>query len=703
MRRFRAVHVLVLLFCLHAGIRADTLYLKEGEQYLGRLKEMTADTVVFGTREGERTLPKCDILRIQLQRARMFDEVETADQITDPDLKACIANQPSEADFPADGSLTLLERLTYDLTEPGVVKETHRTISKVLEQRGEDVATNSVWYFEDTDTPEIDFALTVAPDGRVLHLSDAALKNESTYARLPDYRRLARFRFACKEPRPGNILDVQYTVTRKRGTLLDPFYAGILFRGNEPILRKEVIVIVPADKEDQVVAQLTGPEVIGAAREESGGLVRLVWTLTEPQPGIRDEPLMPPKKQFVPALTLGQAGTWDEVAAAYAEALDAIPPLPEDLAVKAVELADEGGAQAIHDFLARDIRTASVPHWHFRITPYPPEETAKRGLANELDKNVLYMEMLEAAAIECELALVCGRSRGPLSEGVPSLRAFDRSAVYLTKKGVFSNASSDRLAFGTLPGELQGAPALVVTADGGALTRTSLSRPEEELDATRFEAALEADGRLDIVVTYSGQGNSGSWMRGWKDLNEQDLRNIVQQVASGLHPAAVLEDYETTDLADLTVNPALTMHCAIPDYAVKAGDELMLFNLPAVSYDAGQVGRPTREHDLKWGHVGREATEGVIRLPKGFKVHSMPQNAAFDSPTVSYKAKLKKRWGKLKFNDTYDLKVHEAPRDAYGDYKKCLELRAEIPRQRIILTRKGKRARQEVGVKRREL
>ena len=65
------------------------------------------------------------------------------------------------------------------------MKETVRHIALIPQQRGEDVATTNVWYFEATDAPRVDFALTVTPEGRVLHLSDAALKSESIYSRLP--------------------------------------------------------------------------------------------------------------------------------------------------------------------------------------------------------------------------------------------------------------------------------------------------------------------------------------------------------------------------------------------------------------------------------------------------------------------------------------------------------------------------------------
>jgi len=403
-----------------------------------------------------------------------------------------------------------------------------RMITKVLRQRGEDVATTNIWYFEDTDVPRIDFALTVTPDGRVLHLSDAALKNESIYARFPDYRRLARFRFACKEPRPGSILDVQYTVTRKRGGPLEPFYAEELFRLGQPILAKEVVVLVPQADASRIAAELTGPDVVKVTSEMNGGMVRLAWRLAEPQRGIVPEPLMPPKEEFVPMLVIGEAATWEAIAQAYAEALAELHTLPQDLAEKAVSLDTENGPEAVHNFIARAVRTAPVPHLNYRILPHLPEESFRRSLANELDKNFLYFKMLEAAGIPCAFALVRGRNQGSLVDAVPSLHAFNRSAVYLKKDGRFATVASDVLPFGALPGAMHSAPALIIEAGAGTLTTTQQPRPEDELDATRFEAVLDANGALVLEVTYSGTANVGVWMRNLKDADEQELRNILR-------------------------------------------------------------------------------------------------------------------------------------------------------------------------------
>jgi len=697
-RRF-AISLWLIVLGAALAARADTLYLRGAEEELGRLKEMTDDAVVFEGRDGEMVLDKAEVLRIQLQRARAFDEVETVDQIEDPDLAGCVENQPSEADFPADGSVTLLERKTYDLTEPGVVRSTTRTISKVLQQRGEGIATKSVWYFEDTDSPEVDFALTVTPDGRVLHLSDAALKVESIYARFPDYRRLSRYRFACKEPRPGSILDVQFTVTRKRDPVLEPFYGEALFRNDSPILRKEVRVLLPGNDAEAgwrrwISAEINGPALAGGCLgmsepERSGDGIELVWRLDEPQAGIVGEPLMPPKRAFVPALTVAARITWDAIAAAYAEALARVPPVTEELRAKAAELFEAGGVEAIHNHVARNVRTAPIPHLAFSMTPSPPAEVAQRGLANELDKSFLYLRLLEAAGVECVFALVRDRNEGPIAEGVPSIRAFNRSAVYLVKTKRFSNVSSDRLGFDALPANLQDVPALLIRPGESHLTRTQQARPEDELDSTTFEAVLDADGDLELSVTYTAEGNNAAWMRGLKDLDDSQLRNQLEQIAGYLHPAARLEDYRAADFADLAVTPSLTLECAIPGYSVKAGDDLMLFDIPAVHYEAGDVGRPAREHALFWAHVWRDTTTGVVRLPDGYKVYALPDGAKFDSATVAYKARLKKRRGAIRFEDTFDLKVPEAPSEAYADYKQCKELRADLGRKRIILVQKG--------------
>ncbi|HOZ47570.1 MAG TPA: DUF3857 domain-containing protein [Candidatus Hydrogenedentes bacterium] len=686
-RRRLTVFLGVLVVAWGLWASGDTIFYREGEQEPGRLLGMTATDVTFEGAAGVKTVAKVDVTQIQLQRARPFDGIDRADAITDPDLKACLASQPSAEDFPADGSVVLLERQTYDLTEAGVVRDTTRRICKVLRQRGEDMASNNVWYFEDTDSPSIDFALTVTPDGRVLHLSDSALKNESTFAELPDYRRLARFRFACKEPRPGSLLDVQYTVLRKPTDPLEAFYACESFQGSEPILRKAIIVLVREGEEGRVAAHLRGPLVVDSAREVHDGVVRLTWTLRGPQPGIVPEPAMPPAQAFVPMLSLAESTDWEAIGRTYADALASLPPLPPALAEQAIALDSAGGASAIHDFVARNVRTVSVPHLYARMTPHAPEDTLRRGLANELDKNFLYFSLLKAASIPSAFALVRSRNAGPLDDAVPSVRWFDASAVYVASDDVYTTAVSDELPFAVLPGVMHGAPALRIDAGGGLLTLTQSPSPETEVEMTRFDAAVDDDGNLELSVTYEASGNAATWMRGLKDADAQALRNTLEQIAASLHPRARLGEYSTSDLADLGTGPEITVRCSVPGYAVKAGESLMMFDVPTLAYAASDVGRPTREHDLFWNSVARDSTRGAIRLPEGFHVHSMPESVQFESAVVAYVAQVKADEGAVFFEDAYTLRVHEAPASAYGELKACKELRAKLPRQRVILTR----------------
>lgn len=684
---YRSAAMATMAVLTTAAGMADTLYLRAGEQEPGRLVAITKNEVRFEGTGGVRTWRKADVLKIQLQRARTFDDVQTAAAIADPDLRACLDGQPGPADFPSAASVTLLYRHTYDLTQPAVLTNTVRRITKVMQQRGEEAATASVFYFEDTDAPNIDYALTVTEDGRVLHLSDDAIKNESLFASFPDYRRLARFRFACKEPRPGSVFDVQHTVARKRGDPLEPFYADVVFRAEQPILRQEVVVLVREGDESRVASELSGPAVVASKREVADGVVRLTWTLSQPQQGVIPEPLMPPVEAFAPRLTLGESASWEEVGQGYGGALTALPALPAELIEKAIALDAEGGPRAIHDFIARTVRTAPVPHGAYRPLPHAAGDTYQRGVANELDKNYLYYKMLEAANVPCSFALVRGRDRGPLPEGVAALRGFDRSAVYVKAGGRYEVTESDVLPFGAMPDGMYEAPALSVDAKGSMLTATQAARPEDELAAAQFDATLDEAGNLALRLTYSGSANMGAWMRSLKNMDAEKLRNTMQQIANRVHPAAKLIDYTTSDLAALDTPALVTLQCTIPGYAVRAGDDLMLFTLPALAYDASEVGRPVRGQDLFWDHVVCEEKQGTIRIPSGYRVYSIPDKAHFDSPVAAYDASVSVEDGTVRFSDQYALRVQDAPADAYGEYKACKELRAGIPRQRVILTR----------------
>ena len=80
MTRNRFIVGVVLATVAAALAAADTLYLRDGEQHPGALKKMSVDRVWFETPEGVLEYPKTDVLKVQLQRARQYDEVETVGQ-----------------------------------------------------------------------------------------------------------------------------------------------------------------------------------------------------------------------------------------------------------------------------------------------------------------------------------------------------------------------------------------------------------------------------------------------------------------------------------------------------------------------------------------------------------------------------------------------------------------------------------------------
>lgn len=679
----------VVCALISAAAFADTLYLHGGEEAQGLLKEVTNGEIVFEGRDGVKTWKKAEVIRVQLQQPRQFDEVERIEQGADPELKACFAHQPGADDFGADGAVILLQRHLYDLTAPGTLRETKRTIVKVLQQRGENNGTRAVWYFEDTDTARIDFALTLTPDGRILHLSDAALKDESIYASFPDYRRLSRLRFACKEPRAGSILDVQHTLDRRLVQPMESFYTEELFGESSPVLRKEVIVLIPAAREGELAAAISMPEALEASREVTGDVVKLTWRLVKPQAGLVEEPLMPPLRAIVPALTLAEKKTWQAVAAEYMTELDKLAPLSAEMKEKAVVMARKGGARAIYNYVTRDIRNAPVPHPHYVATPHAADESIRRGFANELDKNYLICTLLKAANIECALALVRGRYQGAIAEEAPSVRAFNRSAVYLPAEKLFVNTGSDLIEFGAMAGELYDAPALIMAPDTRGLIQTQTAPLDVERDETEFEAALDAEGNLEMTLRHQSSGDTGGWMRALKNMDQEALQNYLRQIAANLHPAAELTGFTAGDYADLSVMPVLEMKVRVPGYAMKAGEDLMLFHVPGVEYSASDVGRPTRLHDLFFEHGVRAVTRGLVRIPKEYKLYNVPEGVSATSDIADYRARLEKDGKRaLRFEDEFVLKVPEAPKGAYGPYKAVREQRANLSRQRVVLMRK---------------
>ena len=677
-----------------AAAGADVLYTRDGEEYVGRLETIKAGKVTLTNEAGQtRTFDASKVQRVELGRSRAGDHWRRLADIDDPVLLSAIKSAPDAKDHPQSGYITLYQESVARLNADGSAHITRRTIRKVFKERGKSVANKATYYLADNTRAAIDFGRTVTPDGRVFALLESAIQDGSAYPSYPEYQNLNRQQAALRKVRPGAIVDFQVSLHRAKTDLTHPFLITGLFGGEEPVLRKVVRITVPpgrpclhqADRAFRVVEDVV---------DRADGSREYLWTAADLS-ALERENNMPARQDIWPRLVFAPAAKWDDLARAYAALLSPLMKVNAALAAHVKALvkdcaADAERARAIHTFLVKDVRTIPVSFDAHRFVPtHDVNAVFEKRCGNDLEKSLLAEAMLRQAGLRANLCLVRSQGQGELAESVPSLGHFSDCLVRLRlgDEPVFLQVTDDQMPLGTIPGRLQNVRALVVDERAPALARTPLAPGEKEGAEYATDVAVGADGSLDVRETTQCYGQTAAGVRGLKELKDEELKRHFQERVARIHTQAELLSYKLSDLTDLAKPVTVDLHYKLIDYAVRAGDDLMIFRCPNLRYSARAVGKPTRVHGLDWTTRDSLAHRYTLRLPAGLKVRHLPKPVKYECPTMRYQGRYTHSGRSVTFEDEYRRDCVAAPRTAYAAYKEGIETRARFAREWIVLER----------------
>ncbi len=693
----RRVLYLALIPAVAIGTTAgnDVLYLLDGHEHVGQLLSVTPDEVIFQLDgdDAPTTFAQARVQRIDLSKRRVGDEITNVDQLDDPLLQRLIEDQPLKVFYPDSGYVTLYRVRDYTLDEDGSYTCRERRVEKILLERGKSRANVARYFKKGEQTLDIDFARTVNPDGSITPISDSAVDVSSVNADTPEYEKLYQVKFAMKQVKEGSIIDWQITRRYAPTDLLDSFHTSVLFQEDEPIIEAELIVRAPhgrsvALREDRLRDNIT------YGSEETDTHVVHHWVATQ-CPRVVPEPLMPPDNDFYPCVTVAEQASWEAIGDAYAAALrpNETPSaaIQAQVATLIADLDDpEQRAKAVYHYFIEAIHQQHISPGEYSYVPHPVGEVFERRAGNSIDKCLLLCVMLREAGVPASMVLTRAQGWGRLVEDIPGITQFDSAlvAVDLPTERVYLPVTRDTLRFGQLPSGYQGTRGLLVNESGGQLVDIPLKAPDEELHAIAFEMRLDASGDMHVVRTDTFAGNVEAGRRsGWKDRKDEDLRRGFEMAISTENPKAHLTDYRIDNLHDVTKPLRLVQEYTLEGYAMRAGDDLLVFQLPTLDYTAGSVGKPARDYPMRWYVRSKTTRDMTITIPPGFKVYHAGTDYEADCGIVSFVARFTTSDDGISYHDEFVQHELEASRKRYGSYKACMETRARVPKEWIVLER----------------
>ncbi len=691
--------VAATLLCLAAVLSAqagnDVLYLQDGSERVGQLVQISAEQITFLVDgEDEPTLfPRATVQRVELTQQRLGDQAQSVDQLDDPVLKRVLEHQPPPFMYPDSGHVTLYSLTRYDLDESGGYTVRQRRIERVMLERGKARATVARTYKQGEQTLTVDFARTIDPDGTVTPMSDSALEVSSVFSEYPAYEKLYQAKFALKQIRIGSVIDYQVTIRRDEGNIFDVPLCEALFREEEPVLEAELVISAPLGHELLQHTSNLGDNVT-TTREEGPQHVTIRFTATNCERVVR-EPQMPPASEILPHVAVSTQMTWSDIGTAASAALGSALDTNDEMRAYVAGLVADGAtaterARAIYQDFNRTVRYLQVSPPLYSYEPRPASETFTARAGNSLDKAALLVALLQAADVDAALVLVCPQTSGVLLEDVPNVHQLVVAVVAadLPDGRVFLALNDETIRFGQLPYRFQNSRGLLVTPTSSELVDLPLNEPAQEQIAVRYEIDVSSAGDVTVKKTETYTGNDEIWQRNmWKDLQDEEIRRDLEVSLNAMHAKSQLDSYEIENLHDLAAPLRFVEQYTLTDYAIRGGDDLLVFQLPEIDYTAASVGKPARLFPMRWYRRGASTKTMHIRVPAGYRVHYAGQDYSASTPAASFTATFTTDGDVVTYEDAFVREGLEVMPAEYADYKACIETQARVAKEWIVLER----------------
>lgn len=684
----------IAIIALTGNAKADLLVTNSGQELKGDVRNITNKSVTITIDGVDNQIGKDDILRLELSNGSNADKVSNLSELSDEALNSALANKVSPADYPNAGYISLLSetRLTY--TKEGAFEESYRNIVQILKERGRDAGIVSLSYKTGVQTARVDHGRTINDD-KVYVFDQTSLRESSVYYRYPDYNLIKSIRFPLSNIVVGSVLDHSFTITQSTMNAFEPVFISEFFAGSEPVKKQRLVIKCPKDNADKlkISTKLMGEEGKDYTFSESqdGDYIVKVYEKSDIE-AIENESYMPSFDIIMPKVTVSISPDFDDITRNYKRKLDSNLVINSDITEKVAELTKgiddrESKILKIYEYITTEINLINVPMESSRYIPQKSNYILEKKSANSLDKTFLFYTFLKAAQINCEFVLGRVRDQGePLSEN-PSISQFTYPLVIvpLDMTTLYLTVNDKNLKITDIESPIQGGYGLVVSQENGKIIKIPLKSADKENTSIKYQIVLFEDGSITIKENKEASGNSQGSFRMMQYMPEKNLRQYMIERIHEIHPNAELISYKFENLKDLTKNPSMEIIYSIKDYMISAGGKLFAFQLPSLSYSAYGVGKDERKYPLSFGTLVSNNSEYILKLPTNYKMYYLPGEYSYKSGNFIYDASYKADGKKIVFQDSYQRLASDMPKNAYFDLKKCLETKAELAKEWIVI------------------
>jgi len=354
---------------------------------------------------------------------------------------------------------------------------------------------------------------------------------------------------------PGSVVEEE-SVSKESAPFFGAGTVGRSFFGRGvPVQHTRLVLDAPASLPLRYALELL-PEA-KPERREAEGRVQVVFD-HGPIPAQEDaEPYLPSEQPAFPRVNFSTGSSWRQVAEEYGKVVDARIAGAEVKALVSKLVAGkhirQEKAEALLQYLDKEVRYTGVEFGEAAIVPRTPAETLKQKYGDCKDKAVLLVALLRAADVPAYVALLNVGTRQDVPADLPGLGLFDHAIVYAPgEPELWIDVTDEYARLGELPDSDQGRLALVARAGTAGLVRTPVASSRENLLVEKREFYLAEYGPARVVETSQPQGSLESAYRSaYADQQRKKTQEGLTNYMKSQYLAEKLDRLERSDPQDL--------------------------------------------------------------------------------------------------------------------------------------------------------
>lgn len=693
----KLLFTLCFIFAVNSAM-ADVLFLNEGEEQIGNLISIENDSISFKKLNATDTqlFNTKDIAHILISKNRTGDDITSIDKLTDPIAVNVLKNLPNPSDFPDSDYITLYRHIDYEYISENEMVCKSREITQILKEPGLECGNQSFYYNTDNTDCQIEFAHTYSPDGKVYHLTDDALSNESLNTTTPEYAKLKKIKIAMKKVDLGCIIDYSVIKRIKNIGTLNPKAIRNTFGEREPVLHEEMTFAFPSDlkfKKLELQWENNPPKF---TEKTEGNKTIWNWKFSDPVGFIAEQNMLSISRIFPRVVIYNEynkATTAEQLAQAYLESVPDEKLLESFMAKIEFEDGDTDYEKVckIYNFLNKEINIVGMaPDDMGSFKPVSANVTIDKKYANEQALHALMQAMLSKIGIKSYIGFTDSKREKLtyLNHANLNFATIPVLKVVVDGKEYYTDGGSIYTPFSVISAAIQGSEATFLDIEKKEFFTENLPLQTYNwnTNTSTIHVKILEDGSMEVNETQLYRGPYEENIRELKSIKEKEKSNYAERRVKHVHPNAILKSYGFTDMADLNAPAVYNISYVIPEAAQKASDKIMTFTNYWIGYNSSSASLSKRKYPMKYWATECTSKTIIFELPEDFNWVKWDKQYKYCSPEMTFTSNISQNNRQIIYSDRFEVNTDEFLDDkSYQGYRQCILTMSELANQWIII------------------